>query len=181
MVKRKPIALVIDADVACNAGDKSLPIAERCRNLFNSVKDLNYHIVISQDIWGEWQDHASSRSRKWLLGMTARKRVVNVGDARNAVLRQKIRNTLEKSSEKDHAERDCHLLEAALATDKIVFSCDENTARKLFRQAAVTVAEIRPILWANPDLPEDDGVAWLQRGAPNEAKRRLDYIRQNPK
>jgi hypothetical protein len=69
-------------------------------------------------------------------------------------------------------EKDAHLLEAALLTDRIVISCDEKV-RVLFRAACREVHEIRQVHWANPEK-EDEAVAdWVREGARVEARRQL--------
>ncbi len=70
-------------------------------------------------------------------------------------------------------QKDFHLLEAALETDKTVISLDQ-TVRTLFAQAAQQVGEIRDVVWVNPDRTvEEQPIVWLQNGAPNEAHRQL--------
>ena len=69
-------------------------------------------------------------------------------------------------------EKDFHLLQAALATDQTIISCDQ-TVRKLFKRASQGVGEIRHIIWVNPDRADEQPIAWLQNGAPPETHRRL--------
>ncbi len=47
--------------------------------------------------------------------------------------------------------KDLRLIEAAIATDKIVISLDDNTARKFFIRAASQVDKLKNIVWVNPD------------------------------
>jgi hypothetical protein len=53
--------------------------------------------------------------------------------------------------------KDAHLLEAALATDKIVLSAD-GRARALFSAATGTVGEIRAVVWLDVDSLGDDAL-----------------------
>ena len=70
-------------------------------------------------------------------------------------------------------EKDFHLLQAALATDRTVISLDE-TVRDLFKRASQQVGEIQRIIWVNPDrTAEEQPIIWLQNGAPPETHRRL--------
>jgi len=73
---------------------------------------------------------------------------------------------------KQAAEKDAHLIEAALATDRLIASQDER-ARGIFREASRGVRELKPIVWVNPTLPADDPIGWLRNGAPFEARRQL--------
>ena len=65
-----------------------------------------------------------------------------------------------------------YLLEAAIATDGIVISLDEK-AREPFKKAAKTIKELRMIMWANPDKPEEEVLIWLADGVAIETKRQL--------
>jgi hypothetical protein len=62
--------------------------------------------------------------------------------------------------------KDLCLIEAALATDKIVISLDDNTARKFFSEASVKIDELKDIVWVNPDkVDEEQPIEWLRNGA----------------
>ena len=70
--------------------------------------------------------------------------------------------------------KDACLIETALATDRTVASLDERV-RSLFRQATDQVGALRAIVWVNPELEADEPIPWLERGAPAERERMLDY------
>jgi len=65
---------------------------------------------------------------------------------------------------------DLHLIRAALTTDCLVVSCDEK-ARRVFRNAAREIRELRPIAWINPEA--EGAVTWLKRGAKSQPELRL--------
>jgi hypothetical protein len=94
----------------------------------------------------------------------------------NIVFDQALRDKLDKIADSDRPReamwKDCHLLEAAIATDGIVISLDEK-AREPFKKAAKTIKELRIIMWANPDKPEEDVLVWLSDGVAIETKRQL--------
>ena len=70
--------------------------------------------------------------------------------------------------------KDLCLIEAALATDKIVISLDDNTARKFFSEAFVKIDELKDIVWVNPDkVDEEQPIEWLRNGAKVESDRLL--------
>jgi hypothetical protein len=60
-------------------------------------------------------------------------------------------------------EKDCLLIEAALATNRIILSLDE-TARGHFERSCGKVGELRSIMWANPFRPEEGVVTWIRTG-----------------
>jgi hypothetical protein len=53
-----------------------------------------------------------------------------------------------------------------------VISLDEK-AREPFKKAAKTIKELRMIMWANPDKPEEEVLIWLADGVAIETKRQL--------
>ncbi|MGL4944543.1 MAG: hypothetical protein ACRC46_15285 [Thermoguttaceae bacterium] len=107
--------------------------------------------------------------------MRGRKRVCNVENAKNGKLRQRVLDTTK--SEDVHAlmQKDCHLIEAALATDKTVASLDEKV-RNHFRNPAIVVDEIKAVVWVNPDKQDENVQAWLTAGAPADKKRQLGCV-----
>ena len=87
---------------------------------------------------------------QWRLSMVARRKVYHVNPAIDEALRNKIERTAIRESDLEAMRKDFCLIEAALATDKIVISLDE-VVRTLFATAAGSVGEIRRVVWVNPD------------------------------
>lgn len=61
-------------------------------------------------------------------------------------------------------QRDLHLVEIALAAHGIVVSCDKQ-GRALFAIASQHLAELRDILWLNPDECTERTLQWVRDGA----------------
>jgi hypothetical protein len=100
----------------------------------------------------EWKRHQSLFARAWLAEMTSRAKVEAIADIRNEALRVEAPGTAS-------ATKDLHLIEAALATDKIVISLDERARAELAVPAAAEVMWIHPV---------DEGgrvIYWLNKGA----------------
>ncbi|MGA2881051.1 MAG: hypothetical protein ABSG13_19040 [Bryobacteraceae bacterium] len=91
--------------------------------------------------------------------MTSKAKVEAIADIPNEDLRAEAPGTVS-------AQKDLHLIEAALATDKIVISLDARARAELSVQAAAEVMWIHPV---------DEGghvIYWLNKGAePVEAWR----------
>jgi hypothetical protein len=104
--------------------------------------------------------------------MVASRRVDLLEDVRDEPFRAKLLPCAPSEAKRRAMDKDAHLLEAALRTDRIVVSCDEKS-RALFRAACADVREIRVILWVNPEVEAEEVVAWLQAGARTEPGRRL--------
>ena len=132
---------------------------------------VGHYVVMTKTILQEWRLHRSRYSRKWLTRMHGKKRVHGDDAPRAEKLRTRIVSAV-PDNRKQAAEKDVHLIEAALGTDRLVASGDE-TARGIFRSASESVHELKPIVWVNPTLPSDDPIGWLGNGAPSEAHRQL--------
>ena len=62
-------------------------------------------------------------------------------------------------------EKDRHLIEAALASDKRVASLDDQVRQHL-RGLANNLFEVQSICWVNPNMSDEAAIAWLESGAP---------------
>ena len=133
--------------------------------------DVKHHVVISDAIGKEWRLHGSRYSRKWLTGMWARKRV----DRKEIEPDQDLRKRIDDAVTPAHREgvaKDIHLIEAGLATDRLVTSGDERV-RRAFGRASADIMELRQIVWVNPTKPEEKPIDWLRSGARTEEHRQL--------
>ena len=171
MAKKPPRRLVIDADVARSAGTSDHPVSVACRQFLETVRDVRYRVVMTKTILDEWRCHQSGLSDEWLAQMYASGRVQSHDAEHDEGLRRRIAASV-SDNRQQAAEKDVHLIEAALGTDRLVASQDER-ARGIFREASRGVRELKPIVWVNPTLPADDPIGWLRNGAPSEARRQL--------
>jgi len=83
-------------------------------------------------------------------------------------LRERILQTTGGEPDRGELEKDLHLLEAAMASDRVIVSLD-GTARELLAAAAQQVGEIGQVMWVSPENDVAAVIAWLQRDAPAEA------------
>ncbi len=96
--------------------------------------------------------------------MVARKKLIALNIGENSDIREEIEGKEIPQSKKDAMLKDCHLVEAALGTDRRIVSLDD-TARILFAGLSDNVADMRDILWVDPDQNEKQQViAWLECG-----------------
>lgn len=166
--------LVIDATVACAAGgeDAVRPTSKYCRDFLLDVRDICHHVVLTPEIREEWKRHRSSFTHKWHVSMFAKKKVHTVTTQQNDQLRNRIAKAIQNTIPREAARKDVHLIEAALAGDRIVVSLDEK-AREAFSTASRDVRTLTEIVWANPSEPSEDVPAWLRAGAPDDSHRKL--------
>jgi hypothetical protein len=168
--------LVIDASVAraCGGPKATYPTSVHCRDFLENVLNICHRVVMTPDIRDEWNKHQSRFALEWRKSMIAKRKLIPL---ENLTVNQTLWKRLEDSAttDKQRAEivKDICLLEAALATDKIVISLDDNTARKFFSQAAQQIQDIKEVIWVNPDCEDEQPIIWLEQSAPDEAKRTL--------
>jgi hypothetical protein len=113
----------------------------------------------------EWKRHASAWTRGWLTEMTSRKRIDRIYVPEHIGLRACIRQIGFGQRRVLEVEKDAHLIEAALASDRIVCSL-ERRAPEDFRRVAEIFREIRNVTWADVNLDPPMMAQWLGKGAP---------------
>jgi len=173
MAKTASRRLVIDACVAGQAGDRIRlrPEGKACREFLDAVLRVCHRIVTSEDIFSEWKEHAGSFAWKWLRCMAAAKKWERIAPQSMERLEQGVARTHATDAEREIMKKDLRLIDAALASDRCVVSLDK--VRTLFALTSATTAELRSVVWVNPDLPEDHPIEWLEQGAPAEEHRKL--------
>ena len=173
MASKRSKCLVIDADVArsCGTEEATHLVARKCREFLDGVREICHRVVMTSEISTEWRSHASRYARTWRVSMEARKKVIRVPVYPDSCLRAGLEANAPNEAGLAAMLKDLHLLQAAMATDGIVVSRDDN-ARVLFRNAAGEVRAIRGIVWVNP-VGEADPRLWLANGAEPDLERTL--------
>lgn len=184
MAGRCSIRLVIDVGVARSAGgeESTHERSKFCRGTLQAIIGLCEEagredapcIVMTPAMYDEWNRHRSRFAQRWLRQMFARHRVIHPDSPQNNALRKRILRLKIAARDRDAILKDIHLVEAALATDKTILSLDK-IIRDLLAQACQTIVELRPIIWVNPEISDEDAIGWLKSGAQPETMRRLDH------
>jgi len=174
MTTKSSRRLVIDASVARSSGgeDAVFPTSKNCRDFLKAVLEICHHVVLTPEIREEWHKHKSNFARRWLVSMFARKKAGLIDSVEDQVLRGKIDRASQSEKARAAMLKDVHLLEAALMTDEIVVALDEKV-RSLFIEAAISVGEIRNVVWINPDRADEAPLPWLEGGAKLDKKKCL--------
>lgn len=163
--------LIIDADIVHSASGKENDLAIRCREVLDTVLDEGHELIRTPRMKEEWDNHLSRYSANWLRLMQSRRKLLDLDEADTGLIGA-LSNLPVLPAEHAIMVKDCHLLEAALGSDKRVISKDE-AAYFHFYQASATISQLRKIMWASPMRPKDECEAWLAAGAKPEAKRRV--------
>ena len=177
MSKQSTIAprhLVVDADVLASASEKETEnqVPAQCREVLEAIRAVPHYVVHTPALEQEWDDHASTYSLTWLVQMEARRRVKPLGEEPQSGLLGALGKLSFTPEVRKIVEKDCHLVEAALATDCCILSKDER-AYLHYYFAAEHLSQLRRVMWASPVRPADDCANWVAAGAKPDAKRRI--------
>jgi len=174
--------LVIDTSVASAATERITPdrTSKSCCDFLKTVLVLDCHhrLVMTPDLKTEWDRHQSAFSRKWRLSMIAKKRFDYLNIGADESLRTRIEAIAETDKDRKAMEKDYILIEAAIASDKVVISRDQK-ARVPFQKAAIRIRELQNIAWINPDKPDENPIEWLKSGANPDAERLLGFSKKD--
>lgn len=162
---------VVDTDIARAASTSDEPVASACRGVLETLRDVCHTLVLAPNQRVEWQRHQSRWTRLWLNAMLRMGKCRVFSEDPDAGLTAAI-DAYEGVSARDRAElvKDEHLLELALVTDLRLLSKDEHAYRRFKRLVAID-ARIGQVHWGNPTRADEDVLAWLQHGAPDETTR----------
>jgi hypothetical protein len=179
---RNPKRIVVDASVAwaCNDPDVAGVDPNTCAAFLRELRAMQHRAVMSPDLEQEWTSpppamrQPSSFGARWLAGMLARGLVDYRRNVANIEFRYRLEQATAEAAVRRILRDDVHLIEAAMATDRLVASLDEQVRWHL-RRACRTATELSGIIWVNPDRPEETPIAWLRTGARAERRRMLGY------
>jgi RecA-family ATPase len=174
MPGKASVALVIDASIACAAGETEHPVSSACRSFLQEVLRICHKVVMTPDVSHEWKQHRSNFAFRWRAAMTARKKVVYPGPVEDAGLRWAINSLQLTENVREAILKDVHLVEAAFATEQTIASLDE-VARRHLRQISESVRRLKSLVWVNPAKDDERATDWLRRGANADEERQLGF------
>jgi hypothetical protein len=166
--------IVIDASVAQASGGENAtyPLSRDCRDFLKAVLVVCHQAVMFHELTDEWKNHESRWARSWRVSMVARKKLLIINPPLDVTLRAKLDEIAASLAQAEAMQKDCHLVEGALATDRCIASLDEK-ARALFAEASRQIGYLGAITWVNPGNKSEDAIDWLQRGASLDKDRQL--------
>ena len=112
----------------------------------------------------EWQKHQSGYSKRWLVQMKAKKLWHILAPEPDSGLATRARKIACTEEVRQEILKDLHLLENALATDRIVLSMETNVFH-LFSEHKKVLKLPQPVAWVNPTEDIDACLAWIVKGA----------------
>ena len=165
--------LVIDASVASAAGGNGSvqKTGKKCRDLLQATYRACHRLVMTSEIEKEWKAEASHYSTKWWRWMKNHTKELWLTSEQLAEVAVDLGRVPAAPAEAVAMTQDIHLVKAAIRTDRILVSLDDE-ARRLFAAASSVVPVLQPVMWVNPK-EEADAAAWVSKGACDEARRML--------
>jgi len=137
--------LVVDASVARSAGESENLVSSSCRECLEAIRLICHRVAMTPDIQEEWDRHMSRFTRKWRRSMAARRKAIRRVDPASIPLNLDAYSASAKSA----IEKDLHLLQAALAADRVIVTRDDSLRAALDgRPDGVALAGT--IKWINP-------------------------------
>jgi hypothetical protein len=170
--------IVVDVNVARSSGGLEAKNAHscRCRNALITIYEKKHKIVLSNDLRAECIRHASEFSVEWYYSMKRDNLIEDIKDARDPELRERILCHFSDDGARRNVEKDIHLIEAALKTDKKIISNDPKERRKFVKISPIVV-ELQTIIWTSTS-DSDSLIKWLNGGATCDLASSDWYIRK---
>lgn len=153
--------VVIDADIARSSGLSEHPVSSSSRELLQAILKSNINVVFCPILATEWKKHQSKFATMWFSSMVARKRVLRIKP--NTVTVIEIQNSSISESQRQIAEKDAHIVDLALATNKFIASND-GRARQVFCLIAGQSTSLNGLFWVIPTESHDSLVGLITDG-----------------
>jgi len=143
-----------------------------CRDFLMAVRSVCHRLVMTEEIREEWERHSSGFSRSWRVAMVGLRKEIPRAPDQIPALDQYLDSLAISDEVRLAMRKDKRLVEAALATDRIVISLDERV-RGHFGSGVASVPDLARIIWVNPGVEAEQAIDWLRGGAKLENSRRL--------
>ena len=162
---------IVDADIMRAVSQNGKELATQCLDVLDTILQAGHEVIRTPAIEAEWDKHASDYALRWIVRMQSRRRLIDTASIATG-LAGALANLPVPAAEQKIMLKDCHLLEAALASDQRIISKDE-AAYYHFYHASVTISQLRTIMWASPVREADACAEWLAAGAKPQTRRKI--------
>lgn len=178
-----PKKMVIDASIA-RASSRADKVLEpdttdynilkgvRCRDFLDAFRTTKHLLVMTREIYAEWQKHQSNYAESWYATMLRQSQVFACKPNPNPTLENDILLAEKDPNVQNAMQKDLLLIHGCLSADRYVASKEEKV-RRYFSNAAQTVPELQAICWVDPTEHIDALADWLKRDAPMNEQRKL--------
>lgn len=159
-MKIKCERFVVDADVARCAGLSEVPSSKGARNVMQAMVKSDTVAIFCPTLSEEWRKHRSKFSASWLSSMTAKKKILRVRPLESSV--DKIQRAAISDDDKRIAEKDVHIVDAAVDQNAVIASND-NAARAVFQRILSGSANAEALVWVSPTSSSEEIVSLIER------------------
>lgn len=177
----KTACYVIDASVAAAIGESRSRSSLVLLDALMAARDARLRMIRTAELDDEWERRTAQRSlflehlhelrSRNLMGRRALKTLPE--------LKKRLRKVV-ASQDQEAVLKDAHLVAVAQEVSARVLSLDDKMRGHLARASeSRSLADLRPIQWANPSRQRELVADWLRRGAPDEMPRRLGSWKQH--
>lgn len=171
----------VDRDPVVDATYAPWKVADLCLDLLCRLRSEGYHVAMSEDLRGEWQDQLFCQrdrtavehgrrqyARDWYMSLQRRGRIRGVDVSAHRLMGDHL---------SDVQRKDAHMVESALASDHRILSRD-TSVRVEWEDACQAIPppiimleepSISRIMWGDPAVHGSRLLEWLTRGAPVDA------------
>jgi len=119
----------------------------------------------------EWDAEQSRFAAKWRRNMEGHRQTLWLTPEQMAKINLDLANVPVGLWQRNRMQEDLHLVRAAIRTDSILLSLDDE-ARGLFAAAVTALPALGSIMWINP-REEANPALWIDKGAPTQESRML--------
>lgn len=142
--------IVVDTTVVCSAGRTAHPVSRACREALEAIKQICHHVVLTPEIREEWREHQGRYFSDWIVSMYSRKKVARLDSVKSRELRRAIDRSSMSPTDQEIVEKDALIINAALASDRIIVTQDGELTRAMARYPRLESISVR-ITWINPE------------------------------
>ncbi|WLH68817.1 hypothetical protein [Pseudomonas sp. FP2309] len=146
-MKIKCQSFVVDADVARAAGLSEHPVSKGARSVLQAILNSDARAVFCPKLKEEWKQHKSIFSTRWQSSMTAKKKIDHIISTSN--ISEFIEISQVTDAQKAIAQKDAHVVDAALSIKSIIASND-NAARAVFKILGQFSGSVGELIWVSP-------------------------------
>lgn len=141
--------LVVDASIMHSSGITERQISRASREALDTILRICHHVVITDDIREEWKRHTSGYSQTWHVAMESRNKVNNLDAVDAGELSKAIAESSMDFSDRKLVEKDAHIINAALSSDKVIVTYDDQLKKTMEKYGPLASISAR-IIWVNP-------------------------------
>lgn len=150
---------IVDSCVLHGASQSGAADATSCVKTLDTIRVKKHSVVVSRELWDEWQEHLSKYSAIWQSEMFSRGQIVFAEPSNHHFFELKNAAASLRADLQTIAIKDLHVLSLAVSANAIVISC-EVACRRIFVTLGRIYQPVAGVYWVSP-LACDELQSWL--------------------